>query len=231
MPALVAGAEADAAVRRFARGEPFCGALDAMIGAVAYEMSERILDQFQYLAVELGLGAMHFEVDLFAELGGQVAHDARQLLPGVADRLHPRFHHAFLQLGGDVGEPLQRRPEIGILVPADDFQELIAGEDQLGNGGHEAIERLDIDADRLARQPFAWVGICALGSGGGGCVAGRGSSSRGIRPLPAVRCRRHRIISCAAPQSPIRASRQPIETFDQITVIPGRLALLRFELF
>ena len=141
------------------------------------------------------------------------------------------FCHAFLQLGGDVGEPLQRRPEIGILVPADDFQELIAGEDQLGNGGHEAIERLDIDADRLARQPFAWVGICALGSGGGGCVAGRGSSSRGIRPLPAVRCRRHRIISCAAPQSPIRASRQPIETFDQITVIPGRLALLRFELF
>ena len=46
-----------------------------MIGAVAYEMSERILDQFQCLAVELGLGAMHFEVDLFAELGGQVAHD------------------------------------------------------------------------------------------------------------------------------------------------------------
>ena len=85
-------------------------------------MRERILDQLEHLAVELGLGAVHLQLDLLAELGGEIAHDARQLLPGVADRLHARLHHAFLQLGGDVGEPLQRRLEFGILVPAHDFQ-------------------------------------------------------------------------------------------------------------
>ena len=69
-------------------------------------MGQRVLDHFEHLAVELGLGAAHLELDLLVEFGGEIAHDARQLLPGIADRLHARFHHPFLQLGGDVGEPL-----------------------------------------------------------------------------------------------------------------------------
>ena len=106
--------------------------------------------------------------------------------------------------------------EVGVLVPADDFQELIAGEDQLGNGGHEAIERLDIDADRLARQPFAWVGICALGSGGGGCASLVGAAAAAPSDRRSRRSGAGGTASLrgAAPQSPIRASRQPIETFD-----------------
>jgi hypothetical protein len=62
------------------------------------------------LPVEFGVGAVHLQFDLLAEFAGEVADDARQLLPGIADRLHPRLHDAFLQLGGDVGQPLQAAP-------------------------------------------------------------------------------------------------------------------------
>ena len=113
-------------------------------------MGERILDEVENLAVELGLGALHFQVDLLAELVGEVAHDARQLLPGIADRLHARLHHAFLQLGGDAGKALQRRLEFGLLVPAHDLQELVAREHQLGHHRHQVFERFDRNADRLA---------------------------------------------------------------------------------
>ena len=115
------------------------------------------MTSLQHLAVEFGLGAVHLELDLLAELGGEVAHDARQLLPRIADRLHARLHHAFLQLGGDVREPLQRHLEVGILVAADDLQELVAREHQLGDRRHQMIERLDIDADRMAGDPFALI--------------------------------------------------------------------------
>ena len=131
-----------------------------MIGAVAHEMGERILDQFEHLAVELGLGAAHFKFDLLAEFGAQIAHDARQFLPRIADRLHARLHHAFLKLGGDVGQPLQRHLEIGIFVPAHDLEKLVARQHQLRDRGHQMIERVDADADRM-------VGECLTRLGGG----------------------------------------------------------------
>ncbi len=56
------------------------------------------------------------QLDLLAELVREVAHDARQLGPGIADRLHARLHHAFLQVGGDVRQALQRRAELAVLL-------------------------------------------------------------------------------------------------------------------
>jgi hypothetical protein len=72
-----------------------------------------------------------------------------ELLPGVADRLHARLHDAFLQLGGDVGEPLQGDLELGVLVAAGDLQQLVAGEHQFGDHGHQMFQRVHVDADRL----------------------------------------------------------------------------------
>ena len=86
MAALVTSGEPDRPLPRLTCGDALRGALDAVIGAVAHQMGERVLDHLQHLAVELGVGAAHFEIDLFAKLGGQVAHDARQLLPRIADR-------------------------------------------------------------------------------------------------------------------------------------------------
>jgi hypothetical protein len=127
-------------------------------------MRERVLDQFQHLPIELGFGAMHLELDLLAKIGSNIAHDPRQLLPSVADLLHAGLHHPFLQLGGDVRQPLQRYFEVGILVAADDFQKLIARKYQLRNRVHEMVESLDMDADRMVGEPLGAIVLDPLGS-------------------------------------------------------------------
>ena len=114
---------------------------------------------------------MHLQLDLLAHFDGQVAHDARQLGPGIADRLHARLHHAFLQVGGDVRQPLQRHGELAVLVAAHHLQQLVAGQHQLGNQGHQVFEQFDVDADGL---------------GGNGEVRRRRRSPRG----DGRRCRR-----------------------------------------
>ncbi len=149
MAAFVIGRQANAPLLGLARFAALRRRFQAVIGRIAHHMRERILDQVEHLAIELGVGAVHFQVDLLAEFVGKIAHDARQLLPGIADRLHARLHDAFLQLGGDIGQPLQRRLEFGILVAAHDLKQLIAREHQLGHHGHQLFERIDGDADRL----------------------------------------------------------------------------------
>jgi hypothetical protein len=74
-----------------------------MIGGIAHHMGERVFDALEHLAIKLGVGAVHFELDVLAEFGAEIAHDARQFLPSVADRLHASPHHAVLQFSGDIG--------------------------------------------------------------------------------------------------------------------------------
>ena len=155
----------------------------------------------QHLAVELGVGAVHLKLDLLAELGGKIADDARQLLPGVADRLHARAHDAVLQFGGDVGQPLQRHLEFGFVVPAHDVEKLIAGQHQLGHHRHQVFERIDADADRLAgdlgvglvrhrpcRHGFSaartWSQACAAAGAAGPASRGTRAPVRRARPRP-----------------------------------------------
>ena len=84
---------------------------------------------------------------------GEVAHQPRQLGPGVADRLHARLHDAFLQLGGDVVQALQRGGELAVLLAAQDLEELVAGQHQLADQRHQVLEQIDVDADGLVRRP------------------------------------------------------------------------------
>ena len=159
--ALVIGRESDRALVGLTGPPALDGILQTMVGGIAHHVRERILDEVEDLTVELGLRAVHLQLDLLAEIGGEVADDARQFLPGVADRLHAGFHHPFLQFGGHVGESLQRRLELGFLVPTHDFQELIAREHQFGNHGHEFFQRLHIDADGLAGDGLLVVVLLA----------------------------------------------------------------------
>ena len=65
------------------------------------------------LAVEIDLGALHFQSNQLAEFVRQDAHDARELQPSIAAPLHARFHHAFLQSGGELGTAVLCGPRCG----------------------------------------------------------------------------------------------------------------------
>ncbi len=108
--ALVTGGQADGATLVLAGSEALRRRLEPVVGRVADHVGERIANELEHLAVELGVGPVHLELDRLAEFGGQVAHDPRQLLPGAADRLHAGLQHALLQLRGHIREPLQRSP-------------------------------------------------------------------------------------------------------------------------
>ncbi len=136
-------------------------------------MGQRVLDQLQHLAIELGVGADHLEVDLLVQFVREVAHHARQLRPGVADGLHARLHDAFLQLRRHVVEALQGRCEIAVLLAAQDLQQLVAGQHQLADHGHQVFEQVDMHADGLRGNAGFLVGggrVLGIGSGllGGG---------------------------------------------------------------
>jgi hypothetical protein len=104
------------------------------------------------------------ELDVLAKLGREIAHDARQLLPGMTDRLHAGPHHAVLQLGGDIGKPLQRDLELGIVVAAGDVEELIAGQHQLRHHRHQLLDGVDADANGFVGDPRFGM-LVALGIG------------------------------------------------------------------
>ena len=65
--AFVIGGETDGAASGLAGVGAVGRHLEAVIGRVAHHVGERILDQVEHLAVELGVGAVHLEVDLLAE--------------------------------------------------------------------------------------------------------------------------------------------------------------------
>ena len=57
--AFMAGAETDGAFFRLAGRPPRRRHLEAVVGGIAHHVNQRILDQLEHLAVELGLGAVH----------------------------------------------------------------------------------------------------------------------------------------------------------------------------
>ncbi len=90
-----------------------------------------------------------------AQIAREVAHQTGQLVPGVADRLHPRLHHPFLEVRGDVGQSLQGRGERAVLEAARKLQQLVAGEDELADQGHQVVEHVHCHADRLTGTGLA----------------------------------------------------------------------------
>jgi hypothetical protein len=88
---LVVRVQRDMAGFRFAGGTPLSPALQSVVTAIAHHVRQRVLDQLQHLPVQLGVRAEHREFDLLVHFTGQVADQARQLVPGVTDRLHARL--------------------------------------------------------------------------------------------------------------------------------------------
>ena len=149
---FVVGTQCDRAGLGLARGATFGRRFEAMITGIADHMRERILDQLQHLAVEFRALAVHHEIDLLAEFVRQIAYDAWQLRPRVADRLHARLHDAFLQLGRHVGETLQRHLELTVVQVSHHFEQLIARQHEFADHNDQLLDHVDVDADGLVGE-------------------------------------------------------------------------------
>ena len=105
MAAFVKGVERDVPGLGFAGGGADRRHLDSVVTGITDHMRKGVLDELKHLAVELGVGAVHDQLDLLTQIQRQVANDSRQLGPRVANRLHARLHDAFLEVRRYVTEP------------------------------------------------------------------------------------------------------------------------------
>ncbi len=170
---LVRGGDPHRPGRRLAEPHALVGALQPMVGAIAHEMGERIADQLDQLAVEFGVAAVGDQIDLLVQLGAKIADHARQIGEHALHRLHAGAHHGVLQVGGQGGQALERRLQRFIVLVARDLHELIARQHQLRHQLHDALERVEIDPDRLGALALRRLGALR-GGRRGACPRGRG---------------------------------------------------------
>ena len=173
--AFVAGAQLESSFGILARGLAHFGRFDAVIERVADGVGERVLDGFKQALVELGVLAFDLQAHAAAERLGEVAHDARHLGEDVGDRLHARLHHAFAQVGGDHVEAARQQGHVG--VGGGGLQHLVAGEHQLADQVHHAVEQGDVDAQRA----FGGGAAAAGARGRHRLRSGRRLGLRGLR--------------------------------------------------
>ncbi len=149
-PAFVERAQRERALLGLSAAQ--LGALDAVVDGVAHEVGERVLDRLDDALVELGVPALEHEPHALARHALHVAHDAREAVPDVPDRLHARLHHGFLELGGHERQALRRRDERGLGLLRGELGNLIAREHELADQVHESVEQTDVDADLVLRE-------------------------------------------------------------------------------
>ncbi len=120
-----------------------------MVRRVSDHVGQRVLDEIKHLSVKLGIRPDHLQIDLLIKFVRQIANNTWQLLPGIANRLHPRLHNSFLQLRRHVGKALQWNLELALIQTAYHFKELISGQHQFRNHRHQVFKRINIHANRL----------------------------------------------------------------------------------
>ena len=199
----VAGGDLERAGPRLARRDAVLGRLEAVVERVADEVDERVAERVDDGAVELGVLADELELDLLAELGRQVAHEAREAQEDGLDRDHPDLHDHRLQGLRGARELLHRLAQAGHVGLGGERLDVRAVHDELAHAVHELVEALGVDAD-------GGGGLLRRGGGSGaaggrrGLGGGLGRRRRAPRP-PGPRRRRRR----ARPPSPWRRRGRP----------------------
>ena len=165
LPALVERTQHQVPLRRLSASDAVGRRLDAMVHRVAHDVRQRVLDRLDDGLVEFRVLAFHLQANLATALGRQVADDAGELGPQVADRLHPRLHDALLQLGRHQVQALTRTDEPGVGLRRRELEDLVAREHELAHQVHQSVEHGDVDAQRRFRQRRCRVRAAALLSG------------------------------------------------------------------
>ena len=185
-------------------------------------MGQGITHQLQHLSVQLGFRAALDQRNLLTQFLRQVAHQAGQVRPGLADRLHACLGHAVLQVGYQPGQALQRRLEFAVVQATGQTGQLISGQDQLRDQGHQLLDDRQANPDGLLaalyrrRRRIFWfcrrVARCRIRRCRFGRDIGRGDRlfirRRGGGPSPGRLC----------------AVSQDRQALNQLPVVPGRLA-------
>ena len=143
----VAGGDLERAGRRLAGGDALLGRLEAVVERVADEVDERVAERVDDRAVELGVLADEPQLDLLAELGGEVAHQPREAQEDGLDRDHADLHDHRLQRLRGAREVLHRLREPGHVGVGGERLDVRAVHDELAHEVHELVEPLGVDAD------------------------------------------------------------------------------------
>ncbi len=174
----VAGGDLERAGRRLARRGAVVGRLEAVVERVADEVDERVAEGLDDGAVELGVLADELELDVLAELGRQVADEAREAHEDGVDRDHPDLHDHRLQGLRGARELLHRLAQAGHVGLGGERLDERAVDDELAHAVHEGVEALGVDAD-------GGRGLLRRGGGRGGRrPSGAGAGSGGGAPRP-----------------------------------------------
>ena len=138
------------------RRDAVVGRLDAVVDGVADQVGQRVVDGLDDASCRARSRCPSISRrDLLAAGDREVADDARELVPDVADRLHARLHDALLQLGRDRFSRCAVPTKRGVLAGRAELQDLVAGEHELADQVHQLVEQADVDADRAVRDGAA----------------------------------------------------------------------------
>ena len=148
LPPFVVGAETDAALRLLSRRQALRRRFNAVVDGVANQMRQRVADGFDQGLVQFGLAAFGFQMDFLAAGLRGVAHQAREAIPDIADRLQPRLHDGFLQFRGYQIELATGVQECWIILLLAVLQDLIARQNDFSGNRHQFIEQIDVDPNR-----------------------------------------------------------------------------------
>jgi hypothetical protein len=121
----------------------------------------------------IGVAAGQLQVDLLAELGGEVADEAREAEEDRLDLDHAHLHHHRLQRLRGARELLHHLREARDVRLLDERLERGAVHDELAHVVHELVEALRIDAHGAARR------LLVLGRGRGSRVGRAGDLELG----------------------------------------------------
>ena len=124
---------------RFAGGDPFSRAFDAVIRTVANQMRQRIADCLDQLTIKLGIRAFDDKIKFLLQIDRQISNHARDAGKEPRHRLHTGSHDGVLQIGCHRRQPFQRALDLAYIMLTRQIHDLIAGQNEFGHEIHDPL--------------------------------------------------------------------------------------------